>query len=72
MLKKAIAATALLAVSGAPISAYAATATLGRATAPVTASSQGNGKKAALYVLLAGAVVGGIILATDGNGSDSP
>jgi hypothetical protein len=69
MLKKALTAAAVLSLTAAPISAYAAGPALTRTALPVKDSSKG-GKRALLYVAVAGAVGAAIILASDG--SDSP
>lgn len=71
MLKKALAAAALLSISATSISAYAADAVFARSAAPVTkASKQDNNTP--LYLLLGAAVIAGIVLIADSDSSKSP
>ena len=74
MLKKALEAAALLSVTVSSVGAYAATNVLHRNSVSAKKSSKEDDKdKTLLYLLGAGALGGGLILALDNGGnSDSP
>jgi hypothetical protein len=70
MLKKVLVATSLLSVSAASVSAYAADGLADRGSSAVSKANSA-GKKGLIWVAIAGAVGGGIWLATDSNGGDN-
>jgi len=68
MLKKALVATALLSVSAASVSAYAADGLIGRGAPAVSKAS--SAKKTALYLVGGALIVGAGFLIADSNGGD--
>ena len=71
MLKKALAAAALLSISVTSVGAYAASAVLNRTSAPAKKANKEGGDNTALYLLGAAAIGGGLILALH-DGGKSP
>lgn len=72
LLKKALAAAALLSISVTSVGAYAASAALNRASSPARKVNKDGGVSIALYLLGAAAVGGGMVPALDDGGSKSP
>ncbi len=71
MLKKALAAAALLSISATSVGAYAAESVLARGAAPVKGANKQD-DNTPLYLLLGAAVIAGIVIIADDDKSKSP